>query len=79
VPLFTITDSLGRVEIGGGHGRGHGGHGGHGGRGRGFRGRGFGGPRWGWGYYDDYYDPWAAPVFVYEDELPPGVQAVRGE
>lgn len=69
MPLFTVTDDLGRVEIGGHHGGG----------GRGFRGRGFGGPWWGPAYYDDYYDPWAAPVFVYDDELPPGVQVVRGE
>lgn len=72
--LFTITDELGRVEIGRFHGSGH-----RGGRG-GFRGRerGFGGPWWGPAYYDNYYDPWAAPVFVYTDELPPGVQVVRG-
>lgn len=74
MPLFTITDSLGHIEIVGGHsGGGHGGRGG-----RGFRGRGFGGPWWGTPYYD-YYDPWARPLLIYEDELPKDVQVVRGE
>jgi|HubBroStandDraft_5_1064220.scaffolds.fasta_scaffold398757_2 hypothetical protein len=75
MPLFTVTDNLGHIEIGGGHGGGgHDGRGGHGSRG--FRG-GFGDAWWGAPYYD-YYDPWTRPILLYEDEIPKDVQIVRG-
>jgi hypothetical protein len=88
--LFTITDSMGRVEIGrfggrgGGHGGGRGGWRGGRGGGRWSRGRGGGGYFYGPDYGPDFYGPefysssWNRPKLIYEDELPPGVQVVSG-